>query len=680
MVLVSVLLAGKPAMSSEPEPPATQGASSDLASSQESDVDTAYDGRHLDEIRQAMADLHSPDAAIADEARQLLEQAELTPEQRRFAELVRHPEAERRLDLIRQVQKSEDVESRHAILDFLRSADSDPEVRDAATKALSPVPQTLEAAASDGIELTRLELAAATTNDEPARSAVERKYLVDQTSADPEQSIELQEKRATYLRFKQAPVRDEVTDEEVLDVQLVGPNEYRVYAKASGSSVVSFWFENPEAPGDVDVLSYVVRVLSDPEEDERMRVLLRNLERDLNRTFPNSSVQLSYVGQQVVIRGQAKDVEEATHISRIVSQSLPDNDTAEEPFDPQQIFLGDAGAQDLVDAGGLRGLLTGQNAAGVNAARINSRVINLLQISGIHQVMLKVTVAEVNRSAARSMGLDFSATDGSFSISSNLPSVATGLLTEVVTTDFTMAIRAMKSLNLSRTLAEPTLTTLNGQQAQMNVGGSFPVPQVTGATATGLQGVTFQQFGVQMGFLPTVTDNDRIRLIVQATVSTRDESTGTMVGNSNVAGLSSRNFNTTVELRQGTTLAVGGLVQTNLGSASQRIPLVGDVPFLGRAFSSDNTSYDEQELIVLVTPYLVGPVDDGPEALPLPGSDYFEPDDFEFFLQGRLEGRRAEDFRSPARTDLERIKSFRKLEQQYFIGQPGHSNAVFVPR
>jgi len=83
---------------------------------------------------------------------------------------------------------------------------------------------------------------------------------------------------------------------------------------------------------------------------------------------------------------------------------------------------------------------------------------------------------------------------------------------------------------------------------------------------------------------------------------------------------------------------------------------------------------------VLVTPYLVGPVEGGPEMLPLPGSDYFEPDDFEFFLQGRLEGRRAEDFRSPARSDLGRIKAFRKLEQQYFIGQPGHSNAVFVPR
>jgi pilus assembly protein CpaC len=153
-----------------------------------------------------------------------------------------------------------------------------------------------------------------------------------------------------------------------------------------------------------------------------------------------------------------------------------------------------------------------------------------------------------------------------------------------------------------------------------------------------------------------------------------------MVGNSNVAGLNTRNFTTTVELREGTTLAVGGLIQSNLGGTSSRLPLAGDVPFLGRAFSSDSTSYDEQELVVLVTPYLVGPIEEGPESLPLPGSDYFEPDDFEFFLMGRLEGRRAEHFRSPVRSDLERINAYRKLEQQYFLGQPGHSNAVFVPR
>jgi len=690
-VAVGATLAGQYVFASEPADVPTENAQ--LISVSPS---TSADAEELAtpvSMIQAMADLHSRDTFTAGRARQILDQADLTSEQRRFAELVRHPEAARRVELLELLERTEDREARRTILEFLKTSDPDDAIRAEAARRLSP--QTIKTAtAPTGSEVSRdrgISLTAFAQDSrlkpEPLRSAVERKYLVDQTSSDPEQSIEIQEKRATYLRFRQAPIREEVTDDEVLDVQPVGPNEYRVYAKTTGSSVLSFWFENPDAPGKVDVLSYVVRVLGDPEDDERVRVLLQNLERDLNRAFPNSSVQLSYVGQQVVIRGQAKDVEEATHISRIVSQSLPGDEEAEQPFDPEQVFLGNAGAQELVDAGGIRGLLTGQNSAGINAANINGRVVNLLQISGVHQVMLKVTVAEVNRSATRAIGVDFSigSIGDSASFFSMLPVAQLGAIGNGATlladrTDFDLAINALKTLNLARTLATPTLTTLNGQRAQMQVGGSFPVPQVTGATATGLQGVTFEQFGVQMSFLPTVTDNDRIRLNVQATVSTRDESTGTMVGNSNVSGLTSRNFQTTVELRNGTTLAVGGLIQSNLGGTTSRIPFAGDVPFLGRAFSSDNTSYDEQELIVLVTPYLVGPVEGGPETLPLPGSDYFEPDDFEFFLQGRLEGRRAEDFRSPARTDLERIKAFRKLEQQYFIGQPGHSNAVFVPR
>lgn len=691
---VSATLVGQHAFASEPADVPTENAQLISVSSS-----TSADAEELAtpvSMIQAMADLHSRDTMTANRARKALDRAGLTSEQRRFAELVRHPEAARRVELLELLERTEDRESRRTILEFLKTSDPDEAIRAEAARRLSPqtietatAPTGSEASRDRAISLTAFEQASRppSPRSESVRSAVERKYLIGQTSSEPEQSIELQEKRATYLRFKQAPIREEVTDEEVLDVQSVDPNEYRVYAKTTGSSVLSFWFENPEAPGRPDVLSYLVRVLDDPEDDERMRVLLRNLEQDLNRTFPNSSAQLSYVGQQVVIRGQAKDVEEATHISRIVSQSLPNAAQAEKPFDPQQVFLGNAGPEDLIDAGGIRGLLAGQNSAGINAANINGRVVNLLQISGVHQVMLKVTVAEVNRSATRAIGVDFSigSIGDSASFFSMLPLAQLGTIGNGATlladrTDFDLAINALKTLNLARTLATPTLTTLNGQQAQMQVGGSFPVPQVTGATATGLQGVTFQQFGVQMSFLPTVTDNDRVRLNVQATVSTRDESTGTMVGNSNVSGLTSRNFQTTVELRNGTTLAVGGLIQSNLGGTSSRIPFAGDIPFLGRAFSSDGTSYDEQELIVLVTPYLVGPVESGPETLPLPGSDYFEPDDFEFFLQGRLEGRRAEDFRSPARTDLERIKSFRKLEQQYFIGQPGHSNAVFVPR
>lgn len=164
-------------------------------------------------------------------------------------------------------------------------------------------------------------------------------------------------------------------------------------------------------------------------------------------------------------------------------------------------------------------------------------------------------------------------------------------------------------------------------------------------------------------------------------MSTRNESIGTTIGGtgSTVPGLNTRDFQTTVELREGQTLAIAGLIQSNLGASSDRIPFAGDVPFLGRLFSSDNTSYDEQELVVLVTPYLVSPIEAGHELPPLPGSDYFEPDDLEFFLKGSITGHFAEDFRSPARTDMSKIKAYRRLEQELIIGQPGHSNGLLCP-
>ena len=295
--------------------------------------------------------------------------------------------------------------------------------------------------------------------------------------------------------------------------------------------------------------------------------------------------------------------------------------------------------------------------------------------------MLKVTVAEVNRSASRAIGanLEFGSAGDAARFFTSLGAPTGGASFVVNRGDFDLAIRALKEMNLARSLAEPTLTTLNGQEANFNVGGSFPVPVVTGQTAAGLQGVEFQEYGVQLNFVPIVTDHDRIRLTLRANVSTRDESAGTQFGESDVPGLNSRTFQNTVELREGETIAVAGLIQTNLGSRSRRMPFLGDLPFVNRLFSNDGTSYDEQELIVLVTPYLVNPVDSKTTPLALPGSDYYEPDDVEFFLKGSLTGHLDEDYRSPVRTDIHKMKAFRRCEQKMIIGQPGHSNGLLCP-
>src|SRR4029077_12570905 len=124
--------------------------------------------------------------------------------------------------------------------------------------------------------------------------------------------------------------------------------------------------------------------------------------------------------------------------------------------------------------------------------------------------------------------------------------------------------------------------------------------------------------------------------------------------------------------REGQTLAIGGLLQTDLGADSSRVPLFGDIPLLNNFFGISRASSAESELVLLVTPQLVHPMEPK-EIPPLPGSDYFEPGDLEFYLLGRIESKRSYDYRSPVMDSLDRMCAYRKCELLYFAGPHGHS-------
>lgn len=517
------------------------------------------------------------------------------------------------------------------------------------------------------------------------------KFVLRQTAAEEE--LNLRVGLPHILTLRQPPLRTYIPQSgaDVVAIRYIdpeAPHRLAIEPLAAGTTTLTMWFSDPDSPDGEEPVSWLVTV-ADPASDDVPAAVARNeiyeaqlesLQREINFAFPNSSVQLSWVGSQVLLRGKARDIEEATQIARIVSGSIPGRRGSREDDILQQAEFLSISSELIQDAGSLPGALRGDNGSGVNSGRINNNVINMLEIAGVHQVMLKVTVAEVNRSAARTIGsnLQIGTMGDAVRFFTTLGTGAAGGSLVLDQSDFDLTLTALKNLNLARSLAEPTLTTLNGQPANFNVGGSFPIPVVTGQTATGLQGVQFQNFGVQLQFTPIVTDGDRVRLTLQASVSTRDEAASAQVGNTNVPGLNTRDFSNTVELREGQTLAVAGLIQNNLGGTSTRVPIAGDIPGLGRLFSNDNTSYDEQELVVLVTPYLVAPVDQE-HPLPLPGSDYFEPDDVEFFLRGSLTGHLAEDYRSPVRTDLAKMKAYRRCVQRLIIGQPGHSNGLLCP-
>ncbi|MCA9070970.1 MAG: pilus assembly protein N-terminal domain-containing protein, partial [Planctomycetaceae bacterium] len=399
------------------------------------------------------------------------------------------------------------------------------------------------------------------------------KYV--ERTLDTENTLDLVIGRPRILVFKEAPFRIQLAGEGIADYTLITENELSVVGTKAGNTVLNIWFKNEDNPDKQDVLSYLVRVFPDPQEKIRLEAIYAALEKEINRNFPDSVVHLSLVGDRLLIRGQARDVEEATQILAILGDQAPGG--------PETIPVQNI---DVIAAPGFDGEF--QPGALENfLLRTDSRVINMLRIPGVQQVMLKVTVAEVNRSAARAIGASLSYTPSdSFGLFSFAPpagaaasataSAISGGTLVINRGDFELAINALKQINLARSLAEPELTTLNGRPANFQVGGSFPVPQVTGFTAAGLQGVQFQPFGVQLSFLPVITDKDRIRLSLQASVSARDEQTGTTVGNSNVPGLTQRTFQTTVELREGQTLAVAGLIQNNFGTNSDRVPFAGD--------------------------------------------------------------------------------------------------------
>lgn len=521
--------------------------------------------------------------------------------------------------------------------------------------------------------------AVATASDALTRSA---KYILRDTAAD--ERLELRVGLPRVMTFRQPPLRTYIPESgtDIVALRYIdpqAPHRVAIEPLSAGITSLTMWFADPSAPDGEDAVSWQVVVTDTQNCDHELE--LAAVEREINYSFPNSAVELRYVGSQVLVRGKARDVEEASQILRIVSGSLPctQQDRADAFVDRADLLFADV--ESIEEAGSLPGAFRGDNRTGFNQGRINNRVINMLEIAGIHQVMLKVTVAEINRSASRLIGadLEIGSVGDAVRFFTTLNTQTLGGTLVLDQSDFQLAISALKRLNLARSLAEPTLTTLNGQPATFNVGGSFPVPVVAGQTAVGLQGVEFQNFGVQLRFVPIVTDGDRIRLTLQASVSTRDEAGETQIGTATVPALSNRQFSNTVELREGQTLAVAGLIQSNLGGQSQRVPFAGDIPIVGRLFANDATTYDEQELVVLVTPYLAGPVDPEVHSPPLPGSDYFEPDDIEFFIRGSLTGHIAEDYRSPVRTDLHKMKAFRRCEQMLIIGQPGHSNGLLCP-
>ncbi len=498
---------------------------------------------------------------------------------------------------------------------------------------------------------------------------------------DPQNTLDLIQGRARVILLKATPTRTQIADPSIVAFRILEPEGRQVtmIGQKPGITVLNLWFVDPDDKDKEVILSYMVRVFPDPEEKERLEAIYRALELEINKAFPNSRVRLNLIGDKLMLSGQAHDIQEAHQILRIANANAPDGGGPANR--PPLASISAVGAPPVLTPTGLVGdPLRPSDTPGLESYVVaGPNVINNLRVPGEQQVMLRVVVAEVNRAAARSIGVDFSITNNNgTTVFSQITGGLIGAANLPVNLDngqIPVAIRALRTMNYARSLAEPNLTAMNGQTATFLAGGQFPVPVVggigLGAGGGGIQGVQFIPFGVQLLFSPIITDRDRIRLTVQATVSTRDNAGGANIGGANVPGLNARTFSSTVELREGQTMAVAGLIQNNIGATTDRVPFFGDLPYIGMFFGSNRTSGGEQELVILVTPELVHPLEPQ-ELTPLPGADVFEPGDLEFYLANRLESRRSYDYRSSVRTDIHRMIKYRECEHLYIVGPSGH--------
>ncbi|MGO9917121.1 MAG: type II and III secretion system protein family protein [Isosphaeraceae bacterium] len=510
-------------------------------------------------------------------------------------------------------------------------------------------------------------------------------------------------------------------DPSVIEFSVINSRQIRVTGLRVGVTDLSI------STGKNQVYSFEVRVLAD----------LSLLQGRLRAFFPDASIKLGQLRDHIVVEGEARDNAQVARIIETVASYLQSVQVGQQrqimgqqgrgfglptalgggavpgqanpPGEPTPVEPGAVPGGGLLPAGIATPDMGGPIQ--VTGAITPTRIINLLRVPGSQQVMLKVRIAELNRSALRTIGSNFLGVDpktgaivgsqiaspvsGAGQVGVNPPlgshlygsatAPIAGLTSTGGTTvfgifrdgNFMFTLNALRTNGLLKILAEPNLVAFNGQKASFLAGGEYPVPvpQVSASGVAPTVTVQFKEFGVRLGFVPYILDGDRIRLTVAPEVSNIDMSLNVtlVAGGSPVYGLDTRKALTTVELEQGQTLAIAGLLTLQLNGTTDRIPGLGDLPIIGPFFSNTTSSRTETELVVLVTPYLIEPMNHD-QVPPTPGDEVKEPNDLELFFLNRIESRTGKDFRATTKwDDVYHLRDLLHLERKYVQGPVGFS-------
>ncbi len=425
------------------------------------------------------------------------------------------------------------------------------------------------------------------------------------------QAVRVNELQKLYLTVGESRIleaeksfkRASVANPEVADQIVLSPKQIYLAGKAVGTTTLTLWGQDGQ-------VANVFQVQVSPD--------VTRLKEQIHTMLPHEpSIQIMSSHDHITLAGNVSNMESLT-------KAL----TLAEPYAPK-------------------------------------RIINLVQVGGVQQVMMEVKVAEMQRGLMRRLGVNFQRQQ------KNHRDFSIGLINDLSTIDqytpfthqqssqtttltfpdvrtlasnlvlgfgigqdlWTLFLDMLKQHNLSKTLAEPTLIAESGQAAEFLVGGEYPVPipQQLGQVT-----IKYKEFGVGLKFTPTVLSEGRVSVIVNPEVSELDYANGIEINGFRIPALTTRRVKTVVELGDGQSFAIAGLLQENIKETVAKYPFLGDIPILGLLFRSTSFQKNETELIVIVTPHLVKPLDLVKQTLPT--DHYLEPNDFELMLMGYVEG------------------------------------------
>jgi pilus assembly protein CpaC len=401
--------------------------------------------------------------------------------------------------------------------------------------------------------------------------------------------------KAVLVDCAQPIQRVAVGQGEIAEASAISPTEIMINGKAAGETSLIIW----DIHGGRQFFNVTVRNNGAVSGDN-----LDTVRRELKAELPGQEVRVSYGNSSIFLRGTVKDLTSSARAVQIAS-------TAGKVVNLLNVDVPASEPQILLKV----------RFASVDRSKALSLGINLFSL-GLGHTVGGITTGEFSpptitggssSSSSSSGGVSGSGGSATFSNELNFLAYFPGLGAGA-------DIQALETKGVVQVLAQPNVMAINGKEASFLAGGEFPYPVVSGTSGgTAAVSIEFKEYGVRLNFIPTITPRGTIHLQVAPEVSSLDYTNEVAISGFEVPGLTERKVNTEVELKDGESFMIGGLLDKSITESFQKIPFLGDIPIIGKFFQSTSKTKNDTELIVIVTPEIVAPF---PAGAPLPELKY----------------------------------------------------------